>query len=96
MNALYYIVDDLVRQYYYMPISQQITEQYIGHKIRSLREIEKNISIILINTHSAFEPGIPLPPNAIEIGGLHTQTVQRIADEETVTYPDVRVNTFII
>ncbi|KAL6445603.1 hypothetical protein ACFW04_000851 [Cataglyphis niger] len=88
LNALYYIVDDLVRQYYYMPISQQITERYIGHKIRPLSEIEKNISIILINTYSVFEPGIPLPPNAIEIGGLHTQSVQQNADEEPITYPD--------
>ncbi|XP_070155000.1 UDP-glucosyltransferase 2-like isoform X1 [Polyergus mexicanus] len=88
LNVLYYIVDDLVRQYYYMPISQQITERYIGHKIRPLSEIEKNISIILINTYSAFEPGIPLPPNVIEVGGLHAQSVQRIADEEPVTYPD--------
>lgn len=94
MNALYYILDDLIRQYYYMPISQQITEQYIGHEIKSLLEIEKNITIILINTHSAFEPGIPLPPNAIEIGGLHAQAVQRIAGEEITTYPDVRVNIF--
>lgn len=87
-------MDDLIWLYYYIPISQQITNRYIGHEIRSLHEIEKNISIILINTHSAFEPGIPLPPNAIEIGGLHAQTVQRIADEETTTYPDVRVNIF--
>lgn len=94
LNVLYYIVDDLVRQYYYMPISQQITERYIGHKIRPLSEIEKNISIILINTYSVFEPGIPLPPNAIEIGGLHAQSVQRMADEEPVIYPDVRMNIF--
>lgn len=90
LNALYYIVDDFVRYFYYMPNSQRIAEQYIGHKIRPLSEIEKNISIILINTHSTFEPGIPLPPNAIEVGGLHAQAVQRIADEEAVTYPDVR------
>lgn len=91
-NTLYYIADDLVRHYYYMPNSQQIAERYIGHKIRPLHEIEKNITIVLINTHSAFEPGIPLPPNAIEIGGLHAQPT----GEEAVTYPDVRINIFII
>lgn len=78
-----------------MPISQQIAEQYIGHEIKPLHELEKNIFISLVNTHSVFEPGIPLPPNAIEIGGLNGQTI-RTADEETVTYPDVRMNTFII
>ncbi|XP_070154423.1 UDP-glucosyltransferase 2-like [Polyergus mexicanus] len=88
-NTLYYIVDDLLRQYYYMPICQQIAEQYIGHEIRPLHELEKNISILLINTHSTFEPGIPLPPNAIEIGGLNAQIDEiRTADEEIETYPD--------
>ncbi|CAL1673539.1 unnamed protein product [Lasius platythorax] len=84
-NTLYYIADDLVRHYYYMPNSQQIAERYIGHKIRPLHEIEKNMTIVLINTHSAFEPGIPLPPNAIEIGGLHAQPT---AGEEAVPYPE--------
>ncbi|XP_072759513.1 UDP-glucosyltransferase 2-like [Anoplolepis gracilipes] len=84
LNALYYVVDNFIRHYYHLPISQQFAEQYIGHKLRPLHEMEKNISIILINSYSAFEPGIPLPPNVIEIGGLHAQT----AGEETVTYPD--------
>ncbi|KMQ88824.1 udp-glucuronosyltransferase 2b1, partial [Lasius niger] len=88
LNALYYIVGDFIRHFYYTPNSQRIAEQYIGHKIRPLHELEKNITIVLINTHSAFEPGIPLPPNAIEIGGLHAQPVQRIADEGAVTYPE--------
>ncbi|KAL6445606.1 hypothetical protein ACFW04_000852 [Cataglyphis niger] len=69
-----------------MPMSQQIAEQYIGHEIKPLHKLEKNIFILLVNTYSVFEPGIPLPPNAIEIGGLNGQTIQ--TDEETVAYPD--------
>lgn len=88
-NTFYYIADDLVRNYYYMPISQRIAERYVGHEIRPLHELEKNITIVLMNTYFAFEPGIPLPPNAIEIGGLHAQA-QQTADEKIVTYPDVR------
>jgi len=72
-----------------MPISQRIAERYIGHEIRPLHELEKNITILLINTHPAFEPAIPLPPNAIEIGGLHAQPLQA-TDEKAVIYPDVR------
>ncbi|XP_071579254.1 UDP-glycosyltransferase UGT5-like isoform X2 [Temnothorax nylanderi] len=64
-----------------------------GHAIRPLREIEKDrINIVLINSHPAFEPAIPLPPNTLEIAGLNAQTVQPIADEVVVTYPeDVRI-----
>jgi glucuronosyltransferase len=92
-NALYYIVDDLLRHYYYLPIMQQLTEEYIGHAIRPLHEIEKDsINIVLINSHPAFEPAIPLPPNTLEIAGLNAQEVEPIADEEIVTYPeDMRI-----
>ncbi|XP_025268314.1 UDP-glucuronosyltransferase 2B31-like [Camponotus floridanus] len=86
-NTIYYIVDDFLRSYYYMPLSQRIAERYIGQKIRPLHKLEKSITILLINTHSAFEPAIPLPPNAIEVGGLHVQPLQT-TDEKTVIYSD--------
>jgi len=90
-NVLYYIVDDLVGYYYYSPIMQQLVEEYIGHAIRPLYEIEKdNINIVLVNSHPAFESGIPLPPNVLEIGGLNAQAVQPIVGEVVATYPDVR------
>nr|XP_012222825.1 PREDICTED: UDP-glucuronosyltransferase 2B16-like isoform X1 [Linepithema humile] len=87
-NALYYVVDDLIRHYYYLPNQQRLAEQYVGHEIRPLHEIEKNISIVLINTHSSFESAIPLPPNALEIGGIHAQKVQPIPGEVPVTIPE--------
>ncbi|XP_077272157.1 UDP-glycosyltransferase UGT5-like isoform X2 [Temnothorax americanus] len=92
-NTLYYIVDDLIRHYYFFPIVQRLTEEYVGHAIRPLHEIEKErINIVLINTHAAFEPAIPLPPNTLEIAGLNAQAVQPIAGEVVVTYSeDVRI-----
>ncbi|XP_071578946.1 UDP-glycosyltransferase UGT5-like [Temnothorax nylanderi] len=92
-NALYYIVDNLIRHYYYFAVIQRLSEEYIGHAIRPLHEIEKDrINIVLINSHPAFEPAIPLPPNTLEIAGLNAQAVQPITGEVVVTYPeDVRV-----
>jgi len=47
-----------------------LAEKY-GHAIRSLHEIEKyGIVIILLNSHSAFEHGIPLSPKILEIAEL--------------------------
>lgn len=81
-----------MRHYYFLPIVQQIAEKYVGHSIRLLHEIEKDsISIVLINSHCAFEPAIPLPPNTLEIGGLQSQVVQPIAGDVGITYPEVRV-----
>lgn len=88
-NTFYYMMDDLIRQYHYLPINQQFAERYIGHKIRPLHEIEKNISIVLINSHSPFDNAIPLPPNALEIGGMHAQIAQPIPGEVSVMYSEV-------
>ncbi|XP_011705694.1 PREDICTED: UDP-glucuronosyltransferase 1-9-like [Wasmannia auropunctata] len=88
-NVLYYVADDLLRHYYYLPIIQRQTEKYMGHAIRPIHDIEKDsINIVLINSHSAFDSGIPLPPNALEIAGLNAQTVQPIAGEKVITYPE--------
>ncbi|KAL6262841.1 hypothetical protein P5V15_005631 [Pogonomyrmex californicus] len=88
-NALYYVADELIRNYYFLPTSQQLAEEFLGHAIRPLHEIEKDrIDIVLINSHSAFESAIPLPPNTLEIGGLHAQSMKPIAGDETVPYPE--------
>lgn len=63
----------------------------MGHTIRPLHEIEKDsINIVLLNSHPAFESGIPLPPNTFEIAGLNAQTIKPIDGEIVVTYSEVR------
>lgn len=94
-NVLYYICDDLLRKYYYLPNAQRIAEEYVGHAMRPLHEIEKEINIILINSHPSFEPAIPLPPNTLEVAGLNAQAVKPIAGETVVKYPEVREIVFI-
>ncbi|XP_018341764.1 PREDICTED: UDP-glucuronosyltransferase-like [Trachymyrmex septentrionalis] len=88
-NTVCFTVDDFTRHYYYLPIMQRLAEKYVGHSIRSLHEIEKNsINIILLNSHPAFEHGIPLPPNTLEIAGLNAQAIKPIDGEIVVTYPE--------
>jgi len=73
LNIIYYIVDDIIRHFHFFPVCQHIAEKYVGEKIMSLRELERTISVTLINSHHAIDGGIPLPPNGIEIGGMHAQ-----------------------
>jgi len=73
LNAVYFMIDDIIRHFYFFPTCQRIAEQYVGQTITSLRELEKTISVILINTHYVINDEIPLPSNAIEIGGMHAQ-----------------------
>lgn len=87
-NILHYIIDDVFYQYYHLPSAQRLAEKYIGHEIRSLREIQKTVSIVLLNTHPSFDGAIPLPPNVLEIGGMHAQTQSALVDVNT-KYPKV-------
>ncbi|KAG5332781.1 UDB17 glucuronosyltransferase, partial [Acromyrmex heyeri] len=88
-NTVCFTVDDFIRHYYYLPIMQRLAETYVGHRIRPLHEIEKSsINILLLNSHPAFEYGIPLPPNTLEIAGLNAQAIKPIDGEIVVTYPE--------
>ncbi|XP_014475245.1 PREDICTED: UDP-glucuronosyltransferase 2B19-like [Dinoponera quadriceps] len=91
-NTVNYIFDDLFRTYSYMPKSQQLAERYVGHEIRPLHEIEKDISILLLNSHFSFEPAIPLLPNAIEVGGMHVHNSQAVIDNKIRNFLDGATN----
>ncbi|KAF7399117.1 hypothetical protein HZH68_007709 [Vespula germanica] len=88
LNFICYVLDDLFRHYYMMPINQKLTNILAGKELRPLTEYERNISIVFINTHYSFEPAIPLPPNAIEIAGIHAQTAQPIRDKMICKFLD--------
>ncbi|XP_018371848.1 PREDICTED: UDP-glucuronosyltransferase 2B17-like [Trachymyrmex cornetzi] len=88
-NTVCFTVDDFIRHYYFLSIMQRLAEKYVGHTIRPLHEIEKDsINIVLLNSHPAFDHGIPLPPNTLEIAGLNAQAIKPIDGEIVVTYPE--------
>lgn len=50
---------------------QEIIEKHFGRKIPDLRELAKNVSLIIINTHYTVNGVRPLLPGLIEAGGMH-------------------------
>lgn len=64
-----------------LPINQKLGNTITAKELRPLSEMKKKISFVFINTHHSFELAIPLPPNAIEIDGIHVQTAQSICDK---------------
>lgn len=50
---------------------QEIIEKHFGRRIPDLRDLAKNVSLIIINTHYTFNGVRPLLPGLIEAGGLH-------------------------
>lgn len=48
-----------------------ITRQYLGPDVPNVASIEKNVSLILSNSHFSINPPRPSMPDIVEVGGLH-------------------------
>lgn len=51
--------------------TQDILKQHLGNDLPPLNDMINNISVLLVNSYYATHGGILLPPNVIEVGGLH-------------------------
>ncbi|XP_070161125.1 UDP-glucosyltransferase 2-like [Polyergus mexicanus] len=56
---------------HFFPEQQAIAEKYLGKNIPDIRDIEKNISIVLHNEQEAISFIRPTMPNIIKFGNLH-------------------------
>lgn len=54
----------------------QIAKKYFGEDVPPLEELAKNTSLILMNTHFSINMPRPLPPQVIEVSGLHIKSVK--------------------
>ena len=55
----------------YPKIWSSIEEKRLFNQLPDYEEMNKNISIILTNTHPSFSYPRTLPPQVVEVGGLH-------------------------
>lgn len=54
-------------------IQTDIVRKYVSPDLPDIRELEKEISMILVNSHSSWNGIKPSTPALIEVGGLHVQ-----------------------
>jgi len=69
-----FLLDSLFELMYYtaMPAdNDKIFRKYLGQDTPSMLDIERNISLILSNSHVAVTPIRPVMPDLVEVGGLH-------------------------
>ncbi|XP_076655534.1 UDP-glycosyltransferase UGT5-like isoform X1 [Halictus rubicundus] len=50
---------------------QGLMKKYHGPDTPDLNEMARNASLVLVNTHYSLHGPHPLPPNVVEVGGLH-------------------------
>jgi len=61
------------------PSSELIYREYLGENMPGLGEIQSSASLVLSNSHYALTLPRPLPPDIIEIGGLHCRPGEKLS-----------------
>ncbi|CAG9786685.1 unnamed protein product [Diatraea saccharalis] len=61
-------------RYWYLVEQEQLAKKYIPglpNHLPSLYDIQRNVSLLMINSHFSFDSAIAYLPNIVEIGGVH-------------------------
>lgn len=66
------------RKFHHLPIMDNIAQKYFGKSTPLPSEIEKNISLVMVNTHYSLDYPRPLVPAMITVGGLHITPGQEL------------------
>lgn len=92
-NLFSYLFDDIGIPIYSDPIQRKLLKELFPNatNMPTLNELKRNVSLILLNTHSTIGTPRPNAPNMIEVGGLHIkqkieplpQHMQKFLDEAT-------------
>lgn len=58
--------------------AQELAETIFAEKLPSLEEINKRTALVLVNSHFSLTYARPLPPNVVEVGGIHVRPIRRL------------------
>ena len=65
------IATPIGRRHFILQRLDNVLQKYFGNTKISLEEIERNASLVLVNSHHSLGYPRPLLPNVIEVGGMH-------------------------
>lgn len=72
-SVFFHTILEITKATYFIPHQQELAESYFGKMKSSIFDIEKNISLMLMNYNPIFNYIETFPPNMIPVGGLHIQ-----------------------
>src|SRR5690349_2357897 len=83
-NFMFSLFDVVLRRYFYMPAQDKLAQEHFSSlegPLPSIFELEKSISMILVNNHFAMIKPRPLMPGIVNVGGAHIQPVKPLPDD---------------
>lgn len=63
--------EDILNPIFYIPMQQELLQYYPKKNVPSIKDLKRNVSFVLLNSHVTFGFPRPYPPNMVEVGGLH-------------------------
>ena len=88
---------DWIHTRWHEPVIRSIIRQQVMPDCPPLYDIEKNISLVFTNTHPSFTYPRTLPPQVIEVGGIHCRPAKTLPDDlETFVSSSSNGDGFII
>lgn len=88
-NTLYTIGDLIGRKFYYLPMQQALAEIHFSNlpkPLPRLADLEKNVSLMLVNTHFSIDTIRPNVPGIIEVGGVHIKKPRDLSKVKLVIF----------
>ncbi|XP_055585218.1 UDP-glycosyltransferase UGT5-like [Uranotaenia lowii] len=80
-NTFYWCVEYYYRQRVFMSRENRRLRQIFGENTSTIEQIERQSSIVLVNSDFSFDYHQALPPNVIPVGGLHIQRSDNLGPE---------------
>ncbi|KAK9878090.1 hypothetical protein WA026_020732 [Henosepilachna vigintioctopunctata] len=92
MSALYAVYVRVLYHWVVLPREDRSVKKYFGEDMPYLGDIERNISILLLNRNPVFHRVMPLVPAVIELGSVRAHQKPQPLNEELKAFLDKSVN----
>lgn len=79
-NGFFGIVQALNNYFIFMPKMDELLQKYFPGA-PSVNELNRNVSLVLLNSHVSTSPPVPHVPNMIEIGGFHVYPPRKLPND---------------
>ena len=83
-NVLGHVFEHFYRKYHYLPLQDEMAKKYFLHlpgPLPSVSELEKQISVIILNSHVPLSTPRPTVQGMVQVGGLHIKEPKPLPDE---------------
>lgn len=80
VNTLVRLASPYLRHHLVLNKLDGVVQRVIGDPTVSLSEVEKNVSMVLVNSHYSLGHPRPLMPNVVEVGAMHCRPARPLQD----------------